>query len=197
MNLDVVKNPASITTWRKAKRAELVKARLELAPDMHRQFSKRVLECLIENFRDQGSGVIGLYFPFRGEINLIPFARQIAAWGGSTSLPVVVAKGQPLEFCAWKPGDPMNKGAYGIPIPASGARVEPQTLVIPLVGFDAACYRLGNGGGYYDRTLQAMRSRPVAIGVGFEMMRLDSVFPQPHDVPMDIVVTERGLQRKP
>ena len=183
--------------WRKAKRAELVKARLELAPDIHRQFGKRVLECLIENFCEQGSGVIGLYFPFRGEINLIPFARQVLAWGGSVALPVVIARGQPLEFRAWKPGDPMNKGVLGIPIPASGARVEPQTLVIPLVGFDAACYRLGNGGGYYDRTLQGARNRPISIGVGFEIMRLDSVFPQPHDVPMDMIVTERGLLHRP
>jgi 5-formyltetrahydrofolate cyclo-ligase len=195
--LDVAKSSANVMAWRKAKRAELVKARLELAPDIHRQLSKRVLECLIENFREQGSGIVGLYFPFRGEINLIPFAKQIVAWGGYASLPVVTAKGQPLEFHAWKPGDPMDQGAYGIPIPASGARVEPQTLVIPLVGFDAACYRLGNGGGYYDITLPAARNRPFAIGVGFEMMRLDSVFPQPHDVPMGIIVTERGLRRKP
>jgi 5-formyltetrahydrofolate cyclo-ligase len=185
---------ADVAGWRKAKRVELLRARLELAPEMHQQFSSRVLECLVEHFRERGPGTIGLYFPFRKEINLIPFARQVLAWGGSVSLPVVVAKGKPLEFRAWKPGDPMEKGALGIPFPANGEPVEPQTLVIPLLGFDGANYRLGYGAGYYDFTLRAAQWRPIAIGVGFELSRLDSIFPQSHDVPMDAIMTEQGLQ---
>ena len=195
--MNIAENSGSVAAWRKAKRAELVKTRLDLSPETHRELSLRVRDYLFDICRVRGSGAIGLYFPFRGEINLVPLARQIVAWGGSTSLPVVVAKGQPLEFRAWKPGEALNKGVLGIPIPANEMRVEPEMLLVPLVGFDAACYRLGNGGGYYDMTLQAARNRPVAIGIGFEMMRLDSVFPQPHDMPMDIIVTERGLQRRP
>jgi 5-formyltetrahydrofolate cyclo-ligase len=185
-----------VWTWRKAKRAELLKARLELAPEAHRQLSRRVMECLIANFREHCSGAVGLYFPFRGEINPMPFAEQVRTWGGSTSLPVVVAKGQPLEFREWKRGEALQKGVLGIPFPAHGARVDPQTLVIPLVGFDAACFRLGYGAGYYDYTLQAASRRPVTIGIGFELARLDTVYPQPHDVPMDFIVTERGLRRR-
>jgi len=185
-----------VWSWRKAKRAELVKARLDLSPEAHREIRRQVVSFLIDNFREFCSGTVALYWPVRGEIDLRPFMEQIRAWGGTTSLPVVVAKGQPLEFREWKAGDAMNKGVFGIPIPAHGVRVEPQTLVIPLVGFDAACYRLGNGGGYYDFTLKAARRRPVAIGVGFEMTRLDSVYPQPHDVAMDIIVTEQGLLRR-
>jgi 5-formyltetrahydrofolate cyclo-ligase len=197
VTLGVADSSAAVKIWRQTKRAELLKARLELAPEAHRQWSRRVLECLIDNFREPCSGAVGLYVPFRGEINLMPLVEQVRAWGGSTSLPVVVAKGQPLEFREWKRGEALQKGVLGIPFPAHGARVEPQTLVIPLLGFDAACFRLGYGAGYYDHTLQAAPGRPVSIGVGFELARLDTVYPQPHDVPMDFIVTERGLQRKP
>ena len=196
MTLVVADNSAEVRNWRKAKRAELLKARMELAPEPRQKFARRVLECLIDNFREPCSGTVGLYFAFRGEINLMPFIEQVGAWGGSTSLPVVVAKGQPLEFREWKRGEALQKGAMGIPFPARGARVEPQTLVIPLVGFDAACFRLGYGAGFYDYTLQAATERPLTIGVGFELARLDTVYPQPHDVPLDFIVTERGLQRK-
>jgi len=194
--LNIAESSAIVREWRKAKRVELIATRLALAPELHRQFSQRILECLIENFREQGSGTIGLYSPFRKEIDLIPFARQVLAWGGSVSLPVVIAKGQPLEFRDWKPGDVMEMGALGIPFPAHGQRIDPQTLVIPLVGFDHACYRLGHGAGYYDYTLQAASPRPATVGVGFELSRLDTIYPQPHDVPMDFIVTERGLQRR-
>ena len=197
MTLDIADNSVEVRNWRKAKRAELLKARLELAPEARRQFTQRVLECLIGNFRESCLGTVGLYFPFRGEIDLMPFFEQVRAWGGSTSLPVVVAKGQPLEFHEWKRGQSLQKGALGIPFPPHGARVEPQTLVIPLVGFDAACYRLGYGAGFYDYTLEAATTRPTTIGVGFELARLDTVYPHPHDVPMDFIVTERGLQGKP
>ena len=195
--MGVADSSAEVRNWRKAKRAELLKARLELAPEVRRQLGRRVLECLIDNFREPCSGTVGLYFPFRGEIDLLPFAEQVRAWGGSTALPVVVAKGQPLEFREWRQGEALQKGALGIPFPVHGVRVEPQTLVIPVVGFDAACFRLGYGAGYYDYTLQAAPTRPITIGVGFELARLDTVHPQPHDVPMDLIVTERGLQRKP
>jgi 5,10-methenyltetrahydrofolate synthetase len=181
--------------WRKAKRAELLKARLEMPPEARLQSSRQVLQSLVDNFQKHCSGAVGLYWPFRGEINLLPFADRIRGWGGSVSLPVVIAKGQPLEFRVWNQGDALEKGALGIPIPVSGEPIEPRTLVIPLLGFDAACYRLGYGAGYYDCTLRAASPRPVAIGVGFELSRLDSVYPQPHDVAMDYVVTERGVRR--
>jgi 5-formyltetrahydrofolate cyclo-ligase len=77
-------------------------------------------------------------------------------------------------------------------VPAEGPPVQPDTLLVPLVGFDARGYRLGHGGGYYDRTLAAMPRRPLAVGIGFESLRLPTIHPQPHDIPMDMIVTERG-----
>ncbi|MEZ5592020.1 MAG: 5-formyltetrahydrofolate cyclo-ligase [Gammaproteobacteria bacterium] len=75
--------------------------------------------------------------------------------------------------------------------------VEPDVLLVPLVGFDDKAYRLGYGGGYFDRTIAAMRQRPLAIGIGYELARLNTIYPQPHDIPMDAIVTEQGLFRRP
>jgi 5-formyltetrahydrofolate cyclo-ligase len=100
-------------------------------------------------------------------------------------LPVVVEKAQPLIFRPWSPGVAMANGVWNIPIPAEGNPVYPDTLLVPLVGFDGKNYRLGYGGGFYDRTIAAMPRRPRTIGIGFACGRLRSIFPQPHDVPLD------------
>jgi 5-formyltetrahydrofolate cyclo-ligase len=89
----------------------------------------------------------------------------------------------------------MTPGVYDIPVPAMRDVVVPAVLLVPVVGFDRTNYRLGYGGGYYDRTLAAADPRPMAIGVGFELSRLNTIHPQPHDIPLDAVVTEAGTQR--
>ena len=102
-------------------------------------------------------------------------------------------KASPLQFRAWWPGAPMTKGVYDIPIPDGTALVVPDAAIVPMNGFDAQGYRLGYGGGYFDRTLDATHPPPLAIGVAFEFAGLPSIRPQPHDVPMDFVVTEAGI----
>ena len=89
----------------------------------------------------------------------------------------------------------MAPGVWGIPAPAEGEWVLPEVLLVPLLGFDGAGYRLGYGGGYYDRTLAAMRTKPLAIGIGYELLRLGTIHPRPHDVPMDLIVTKRRAVR--
>ena len=84
----------------------------------------------------------------------------------------------------------MVAGLWNIPTPAVDERVVPNVLLVPLVGFDAARHRLGNGGGYYDRTLATLPSATTAIGVGFDCLRLPTIHPEPHDVPMSMVITE-------
>jgi len=132
---------------------------------------------------------------FKGEIDLRGIVRGLIARGTRAALPVVVESGTPLEFWAWQPRMKMARGVWNIPVPGERVPVRPGLLLVPLVGFDPAGYRLGYGGGYYDRTLAAMHPRPYCIGVGFELGRLDSIRPQPHDIPMDMIVTERGVQR--
>ena len=84
---------------------------------------------------------------------------------------------------------------YGIPSPADGDFLQPQALLIPLLAFDASGFRLGYGGGYFDRTLANLRPRPLAIGIGFELCRVETVHPEAHDERLDAVITEEGITR--
>jgi len=108
---------------------------------------------------------------------------------------VVVERSAPVEFWRWQPGAAMTKGIWDIPIPKERAVVMPDAVLVPLVGFDPCGFRLGYGGGYFDRTLAAARPRPYTIGLGYEDSVLPTIFPQPHDIPMDLIVTDRGIHR--
>lgn len=119
----------------------------------------------------------------------------LAAWAASgtmAALPVVVDEGAPLAFRQWTTETPLLADRYGIPTPASGEFVTPDLILLPLNGFDSAGYRLGYGGGYFDRTLAALHPRPLAVGVGFEINRLASIAPQAHDRRLDWIITENG-----
>jgi 5-formyltetrahydrofolate cyclo-ligase len=104
---------------------------------------------------------------------------------------VVVQPGAPLDFHLWTPDTVMTKGRYGIPVPDNAPAARPDALLIPCVGFSPEKFRLGYGGGFYDRTLAARPDRPVAIGIGFEACRI-ALDAQAHDLPMDWIVTEAG-----
>ncbi len=138
---------------------------------------------------------VAVYWPIRGEPDLRGWMAGLHAAGARVLLPVVVARDAPLEFHRWAPGSRMTRGAWGIPVPAAGAALVPEVVVAPLLGVDAACFRLGNGGGYYDRTLAALAPRPRAIGVGFDGCQLPTIFPMPWDVPMDEVILSDGSWR--
>jgi hypothetical protein len=90
----------------------------------------------------------------------------------------------------------LTRGPLGIPYPAASAELAPDAVLLPMVGFDAAGYRLGYGGGYFDRTLAAFARRPLVIGVAHELARLETIYPQPHDAAVDYLVTERGIYRR-
>jgi 5-formyltetrahydrofolate cyclo-ligase len=184
-----------ILAWRRRLlRADLIRQRMELSLEAHRRLSRVILDQILTAFPDLWDGrSIGLYWPFNREISLLPLTRTIIGDGGVVALPVIVAKGKPLQFRAWKPGDPLAAGPWGIPYPRDGHIVHPDVLLVAMVGFDGANFRLGYGGGYYDRTLAAAAPRPMTIGVGFELMRLSTIKPSPYDVPMDTIVTEAGV----
>jgi 5-formyltetrahydrofolate cyclo-ligase len=182
---------------RRAMRADLLALRTGLAPGEHRRLSVAVLDRLIAAFPAIGAKRVGIYWPHRAEISIFPLAKRSLAEGGEVSLPVVVERHGPLQFRAWKPGEPLSIGVRDIPFPRDGVVVQPDVLIVPLVGFDEACHRLGYGGGYYDRTLARANAKPLAIGIGFEFMRLASIQPLAHDVPMDFIVTEAGVFPRP
>ncbi|MGH6886430.1 MAG: 5-formyltetrahydrofolate cyclo-ligase [Geminicoccales bacterium] len=184
-----------IKRWRRQQRASLIARRQAIPQDERRRLQASVLGLLERHFSELVGARVGFYWPFRGEIGLHALVRGLVVRGARATLPVVVEKRQPLEFWAWRPGDRLERGVWDIPIPAEREVVQPTALLEPLVGFDADGYRLGYGGGYYDRTLAAMDPKPLTIGIGFELGRLATIYPQPHDIPMDAIVTEAGVAR--
>lgn len=188
-----------VRRWRRAQRASLVAHRLGAGRAERDDWSAAITAHLAGlPALDSPVGTIGFYWPFRGEYDPRPLARHLHARGVRLALPVVVEPKRPAAFRAWWPGMRMRPDAWDIPVPDEGDWVCPEALLVPLLGFDSLAYRLGYGGGTYDRTLAAaMPSPPLAIGVGFDIGRLESIHPQPHDVPMDLVVTERQVFRTP
>jgi 5,10-methenyltetrahydrofolate synthetase len=141
---------------------------------------------------------VAFCWPFNNEPDLRPLIESwiISGKPGFTALlPVVRAPRSALGFRAWTPGCAMMTDSYGIPTPAEGEFIEPQALLIPANGFDSAGYRIGYGGGFFDRTLAALGPATLSIGVGFELARLDSIHPQAHDIPLHAIVTEAGVFR--
>jgi 5-formyltetrahydrofolate cyclo-ligase len=183
---------AEVMRWRKAERRRLIAERVELEAATRREFSARIA-AQVESILGEVRGLlVSVYWPLRGEPDLRPLLEGIIAQGGRAALPVVAQRRHPLVFRSWAPGEPLERGVWNIPVPSGGEEVLPDVVIAPVVGFDARCYRLGYGGGYYDRTLAAMSPRPRVLGVGYRQAAIATIYPQWHDVPMDVVVTEDG-----
>lgn len=135
---------------------------------------------------------IAVYWPIRGELDLRAWMKKAHEAGANIVLPVVLEKRQPLEFRPWAPRCKMERGVWNIPVPAEGDAVQPDIVISAVLGIDDALYRLGNGGGFYDRTLAAMDKLPWVIGVGQPFARMKSIFPMPWDIPMQTVVLGDG-----
>lgn len=182
----------AVRAWRRATRERLIERRLALSAAERRTAQDAIVQQLVAAADALPLACVGYYWPFKAEIELHELVAQLTARGATGALPVVVEKGAPMIFRAWKVGEPLARGIWNIPIPAQDRRVQPTLLLVPLVGFDGAGYRLGYGGGYYDRTLAVLSPRPMTIGIGHAFARLDSIHPQPHDVPLDRILTEEG-----
>lgn len=184
-------NP-DIRRWRKAERERLIAARLEIPAAIRAAYGGSIADGLDTTIGDVSGKVVSLYWPFRGEPDLRAWLGSVNDRGGRTALPLVVAKGEPLVFRAYVPGDRLEKGVWNIPVPADGETVIPDIVIAPVVGVDPRNYRLGYGGGFFDRTLAALPRKPLVIGIGYEMQRIPTIYPQWNDIPMDVVVTEAG-----
>jgi len=186
-----------IAALRRGLRQAAIAAREALPAEARTDLSARIekhLEALLETLAPR---TLAFCWPWRGEVDLVAWVgRWLAADPQrQAALPEVTAPEQPMGFRRWQPGAAMLTDHHGIPIPAQGAQVAPDVILVPLNAFDAAGYRLGYGGGYFDRTLAALDPAPLCIGVAFELARTDSTHPQPHDQPMDWIVTEAGSFR--
>lgn len=188
--------PDDIKAWRKAQRAALLAQREAVPLDQRREWNERVTSLLIDGF---GAALercaVGFCWPFKGEVDARFFIRHLRQRGATAALPAVVEKKGPLQFREWWPGVEMEAGVFDLPVPKATRVLLPDALLIPPVGFGPRGYRLGYGGGYFDRTLGAMAPQPIKIAVAFEVSRMPTIYPQPHDVPMDFIVTERGIHR--
>ncbi|WP_259295231.1 5-formyltetrahydrofolate cyclo-ligase [Paraburkholderia sp. DHOC27] len=190
MNPSIARNP--IAESKNALRKPLLEARLQAAsePAAQEAMNRRVLDVL----QMHQPACVGFYWPLRGEFDV---RGAIAIWlAGSASraaaLPVIGQPGEALQFHAWAPDTPMKIGHHRIPEPTSQTVLIPDLLLVPCVGFDAQGYRLGYGGGYYDRTLAVWpaASKPVTVGIAYETCRIETLAREAHDIPLDLVITE-------
>ena len=185
---------SDIAALRKTLRQRAIAAREAMPDNTRAALTARIetqLDVLLERLAPQ---TLAFCWPWRGEVDLVAWVgRWLAADPArQAALPEVTGPAEPMGFRRWQPGEAMANDRHGIPVPMDGTRIAPDVILIPLNAFDAAGYRLGYGGGYFDRTLAALAPRPLCVGVAFELARTDSTHPQAHDLPMDWIVTESG-----
>ncbi|MGH8227974.1 MAG: 5-formyltetrahydrofolate cyclo-ligase [Steroidobacteraceae bacterium] len=185
---------AQILRWRKAERQRLIAARVALPSRTVRALSERIVRHLKTAIGDLSSVTVSTYAPIRNEPGLTSLVRDLVAQGGRHALPVVIERGHPMVFRVWSPGDPLERGIWNIPQPPANAEaVLPDVVIAPIVGYDAECYRLGYGGGYFDRTLASLPRRPRVIGIGYAQSAIPTIYPLAHDIPMSEIVTEEAV----
>ena len=138
---------------------------------------------------------IGAYWPIKGEFDALPalYRWSEADDARRIGLPVIERATRHLRFHVWYPGCPMEEDAFGIPKPKGTEAFEPQLLLVPCVGFGPGGMRLGYGGGFYDRTLGDLAPRPLTVGLGYAHGSVPWLEPEPHDVPLDAMLTEDGV----
>ncbi|MDE2388439.1 MAG: 5-formyltetrahydrofolate cyclo-ligase [Betaproteobacteria bacterium] len=185
----------NLPEWKKNLRKQLIAARETIPAEHHRLWSQVITGFLKQGLPQPQDMIIGIYWPFRGEYDPRCTAGYFLQHGATLALPEVTGKNEPLCFREWSPDTPVKSGAYGIAVPLETRIVRLDAVIIPMVGFDRHGYRLGYGSGYFDRTLATYEHQPLTIGVAFELQRLDSIYPQAHDISMHYVITEAGIFR--
>lgn len=191
--------PSSATQARQQLRLAMLARRQALTPAVVAADSAAIGQHL-EHYAQQNLPLAGrrvaFCWPMQNEPDLRPLLESWQQIGVVPLLPVVLAPGQPLAFRAWQAEVPLALDRYGIPFPASGPELRPEVLLLPCNAFDAQGYRLGYGGGFFDRTLAALAAAtvpPLAIGVAYAFQQVADTWPQAHDWPLAAVVTEQGV----
>ncbi|MAN64865.1 MAG: 5-formyltetrahydrofolate cyclo-ligase [Parvibaculum sp.] len=175
---------------------------LQNRADARKSLGEAVGQAILDHFladvpRTSGASIAG-YFPIRSEADPIPLMSELGQLGHTCALPRVTGADKALRFFRWTPGDKTDEGAFGTQVPVKkAAEIIPDILLIPLVAFDLNGFRLGYGGGFYDRTLEALRAkRPcLAVGIAYSVQEYDTLPQDVYDQPLDWVVTEKGSRR--
>ena len=186
----------TLKAWRRTERERLIAARLAIAPAVLDSWRRRIDGYLERSFPGLARCRLAFCWPIKGEYDARHLARTLRSRGALTALPVVVAPKSPLIFREWHPGIELAKGVLDIPYPVNSQEVAPDAVLLPMNGWDAQGYRLGYGAGFFDRTLASLAKKPLTIGVSYEIAKMPSIHPQAWDLPMDYVVTERGVYRR-
>lgn len=186
---------AQADVFRSDLRRACLAARSALPPAQRAAYTAGLAAHLAGWFADRAPTTFGFCLPHRDEPDLAPLAAALVARGWRAAVPVVVESAAPMVFRAWTSDAPLGADRHGIAIPLTTEVATPDVLLMPVVAVDAAGYRLGYGGGYFDRTLAALDPRPLCIGVGFECARVADIRPQTHDARLDWIATEAGLSR--
>jgi 5,10-methenyltetrahydrofolate synthetase len=173
-------------------RRQLLECRNTLEPELRRARDAAIGAHVLAHraLAPAAHAVVGIHWPVRGEPDLRPVYAALAARGAQLALPVIIDRAAPLKFARWAPDAVLVEGAFGVPVPATLAWVQPQVLLIPCLGFSAERFRLGYGGGFYDRTL-ALLPRPATIGIAYACALVEFE-PAPHDIALDCILTEKG-----
>ncbi|MDQ5946125.1 MAG: 5-formyltetrahydrofolate cyclo-ligase [Pseudomonadota bacterium] len=182
--------------YRQNLRRDMIARRRALSPETHASLSAAVRARLDDAFPALAELIVGFCWPVQNEPDLRPLVAELIARGGRVALPVVVRPGEPLAFREWWPEQPLTPDRYDIPTPTDGDFLVPQVLLLPVNAFDADHYRIGYGGGFFDRTLASLAPRPLAIGIGFDFQKVESIRPAAHDLPLDAMATESGVSRR-
>jgi 5,10-methenyltetrahydrofolate synthetase len=190
------RDPQALKAWRKLQRERLIAERMALAPQTLDAWRRRIDGFLERSFPGLAGKRVAFCWPIKHEYDARHFARTLRTRGALTALPVVVAPKSPLIFREWHPGVDLAKGALDIPYPVNSPDILPEAVLLPMNGWDSMGYRLGYGAGFFDRTLAGLARRPVVIGIAYEQARLETIHPQPWDIPVDYLVTERGVYRR-
>lgn len=184
---------SDVARWRKAERERLIAARLAIPAPERGRLSRQIVAWLDQALGDVSGRIVSAYWPFRGEPDLRPWLKGLEDRGAVGALPVVVQRHAPLVFRSWRRDEPLEPGVWKIPVPSNGIAVTPDIVIAPVVGFDPRCFRLGYGGGFYDRTLAALPRGTRIVGLGYAQQAIRTIYPQDHDVAMEMVVTEGGI----
>lgn len=186
-----------VARWRRAERARLAGLREGLGQAGRAQVSDRIAGHLGRVLTERGVGrgcALSGYWPIKGEPDLRPVLADLHRAGVTIALPVVETRSAPLIFRRWTPETKLVRGDWNIPIPPPEADVlQPDIALAPCLGWTDDCYRLGWGGGYFDRTLAVLTPCPLTIGIALSAARLPTIYPQPHDIPLDLILTEDGI----
>lgn len=175
-----------------SERARLLQLRQQIPSAKAQRWTESIAQNLLQALQKNSVQCVSVYMPFRAEPDLTRHYQDYAEkW--SLALPVCDENGL-LMFVQWHPDDPMQPGRYGISVPCSQKRVEPDAIVMPCVGFNRAAFRLGYGGGWFDRTLEQLPPKVALLGVAYQCLHTDAFTPELHDRPMTCVVTEQGIQ---